>query len=803
MSFVFRLNVVLLATFMFVMPATAQDDSNPTGGGSSLGKEQYTNLEDFPGTDVLSATADFFVTGGARPGSIGTLTEEQRKKIFVLYNVGQKKFLTSGGVWGTSASLGNVGMFLWIEKTGMEGKLNLHTNQTAVSDAIDAAGGGKVGYLQYESSGTPVGTYIDSKDTGNGTGGGWIFTKVATSNNHNIYTLSTTVGSTTYYLTAVPDDAKGNYVQSLTSAPTDDNGHWKVICLADYIELFNVAPSDLTSPTDATFLIRDASFSVNNRYLTEWQVEGDGIGDFRFGSKTLYKRGETTPNLLPIPIPSEELAKIPGYMNSQRYENWYSFNYDIQRNYGAYYDAYTTSNKAVKLYQDVKVDRDGWYIVCCNGFSNANTETSTFARLFASEVKDNAETENAVSTPLNPITNDEITSKDLKGNDWTNAGKAFAEGKYVNQVMIHINNGNHNSDASKAGGTIRLGMTVTEHVAVADEWTALDNFRLLYAGDTQAPDLVLDEEDTGLDTLYHTTDGYANSTLHLNRKFTLGKWNTLVLPVNLTRSQVNDAFGAETQVAYLKNLTSNSMQFEKVVDKTGGDVLIQAYHPYIIKPTKDPGETPEYRTPKLTATEEGWSGEEKTLTLHVKANHYIIPMVTLDRTLLKRTDYLDPSDWTVAWNANNEGHQAVFADGTIDAKGTMGMTYEVTTNGTGKIIEGRDNLSNDYYMARGAMYRVPSGKVYGLKAFRVWFEQGVKGSSDAKPKAFVDDDELSVFDNGSTTGITFVSSNGVSEKATAAEGVYSISGKRVRNGNGTEGLPAGVYIVGGKKILVK
>lgn len=803
MSFVFRLNVVLLATFMFVMPATAQDDSNPAGGGNSLGKEQYTNLEDFPGTDVLSATADFFVTGGARPGSIGTPTEDQRKKIFVLYNVGQKRFLTSGGVWGTSASLGNVGMFLWIEKTDTEGKLNLHTNQTAVNDVIDDAGGGIVGYLQYDSSGNPVGTYMDSKATQDGTGGGWTFTKVAIPNNHNIYTLSTTVGSATYYLTAVPDDGNGNYVQSLTSAPADDNGHWKVICLADYIELFNVAPSDLTSPTDATFLIRDASFSVNNRYLTEWQVEGDGTEDFRFGTNTLFKRGNTTPNPLPIPIPSEELAKIPGYKNSQRYANWLSIYYNIQRNYGAYYDAYTESNKAVELYQDVTVDRDGWYIVCCNGFSNANTESSTFAKLRASEIKDNAETENAVSTPLNPITNDEITSKNLKGNDGTNAGKAFAEGQYVNQVMIHINNGNHNSDASKAGGTIRLGMTVTEHDAVADEWTALDNFRLLYAGDTQAPDLVLDEEDTGLDTLYHTTDVYANSTLHLNRKFTLGKWNTLVLPVNLTRSQVNDAFGAETQVAYLKNLTGNSMQFEKVVDKAGGDVLIQAYHPYIIKPTKDPGETPEYRTPKLTATEEGWSGEGNTLTLHVKANHYIIPMVTLDRALLKSTDYLDPSDWTVAWNANNEGHQAVFADGTVDAKGTMGMTYEVAMDGTGKIIEGRDNLSNDYYMSRGAMYRVPSGKVYGLKAFRVWFEQGAKGSSDAKPKAFVDDDELSVFDNGGTTGITFVSSNGVSEKAAAAEGVYSISGKRVRNGNGTEGLPAGVYIVGGKKILVK
>ena len=770
------------------------------GGGSSVGKDQYTNLEEFPGTDVLSTTADFFVTNGARPGSIGTPTEEQRKKIFVLYNVGQKRFLTSGGSWGTSASLGNVGMFLWIEKTATEGKLNLHTNQTAVGDVIDADGGGEVGYLQYNSKGNPVGTYMDPRATQDGTGGGWTFTKVATSNNYNIYTLSTTVGSTTYYLTAVPNDANGNYVQSIASAPTDDNGHWKVICLADYFELFNVAPSDLTSPTDATFLIRDASFSVNNRYLNTWQVTGDGTRDFKFGSYTLNKIGQTT-------TAAGVASSRAGFKNSLQYNSWNQNNYYIQRNWGAYYDAFTTSNKAVNLYQDVTVDRDGWYIVRCNGFSNANTEGSTYARLRACEMKDNAMTENAVSTPLNPITNDEITSKNLKGNDWTNAGKAFAEGQYVNQVMIHINNGNHNSDASTAGGTIRLGMTVTAHNAVDNEWTALDNFRLLYAGDAQSPDLVLDEEDTGLDTLYHTTDVYNNSTLHLNRKFTLGKWNTLVLPVNLTRSQVDDAFGAETQVAYLKNLTNKSMQFERVVDKVGSDVLIQAYHPYIIKPTKDPGETQEYRTPKLTATEEGWSDDENTLTLHVKANHYIIPMVTLDRTLLKRTDYLDPSDWTVAWNANNEGHQAVFADGTIDAKGTMGMTYEVTTdaagNSTGKIIKGRDDLSNDYYMARGAMYRVPSGKVYGLKAFRVWFEQGTKSSSAAKLKAFIDDDELTVFDNGSTTGITFISGNGVSEKATAAEGVYSISGQLVRNSSDTTGLPAGVYIVSGKKVLVK
>jgi hypothetical protein len=36
-----------------------------------------------------------------------------------------------------------------------------------------------------------------------------------------------------------------------------------------------------------------------------------------------------------------------------------------------------------------------------------------------------------------------------------------------------------------------------------------------------------------------------------------------------------------------------------------------------------------------------------------------------------------------------------------------------------------------------------------------------------------------------------------------AEGVYSISGTQLRANNNTEGLPAGLYIVGGKKVAVK
>lgn len=40
-------------------------------------------------------------------------------------------------------------------------------------------------------------------------------------------------------------------------------------------------------------------------------------------------------------------------------------------------------------------------------------------------------------------------------------------------------------------------------------------------------------------------------------------------------------------------------------------------------------------------------------------------------------------------------------------------------------------------------------------------------------------------------------------KEATAEGVYSISGTRLRKTNDTQGLPAGVYIVGGKKVAIK
>lgn len=53
-------------------------------------------------------------------------------------------------------------------------------------------------------------------------------------------------------------------------------------------------------------------------------------------------------------------------------------------------------------------------------------------------------------------------------------------------------------------------------------------------------------------------------------------------------------------------------------------------------------------------------------------------------------------------------------------------------------------------------------------------------------------------DGGNTTGILDVNTGVVVENTT----VYNLQGVKVSN-NGTAGLPAGIYVMGGKKVIVK
>lgn len=781
----------------------AQNDTGTTGETTT----HYTDVSRLPGVEV-SDNADIY-TDGTRPGNPTVENpvpnSEQRKKMFFLYNISTGKVLYSGGQYGTTAVLNPVGHYLWLEKVPTEsvssknGPIRIHCSLTTQNEA-----GNAYGYFRMDGNNF----YMDHQVTQDHTG--WNFQKVTSSeyNNENVYLIYSNMsdGSRRYivannkntegaavgigYYTRSGDQLTG-LENGTSTSPIGKEGYWKVISLEEYATLFNTTAAEMSAPLNATFLILDPGFHVNNQYVAGWKgVPDDATNQFRFGTEEWYKT----------------------YLNraTNSYVN-YDANIGVQNDYGKYYYAYTHTSDAQTLYQDIEVYRAGWYTVLVNGFSTLNYVSEgvnkNVATLFA-QVGTNESTRS--SQALNGISSStvsELMAPPSGRSNWfqgVNIGKAFYDGQYSNQVMVHVSE----SDLKDGKATVRIGINIANtnsNTSAAKRYaspstptitptTAFDSFELLYSNTGNLPDLILDEEDEGLDILKNTTDVYDNSTLHLNRSFTLGKWNTIVLPVSLNATQLKEAFGDDLQLAYLKNLTSSSMQFERVDLNNNGLV---AYQPYIIKPSKDPGTTPSYTTPTLKSDNDAYK-----VTKTIAANHYLITRVSFDRTALSNAD----DNWKITWSGN--GSSASESNNTVTAFGTVGKTYTTTTTDgktTGAIITGRDNLAGDYYMSKGEMYRVPADKVYGLKAFRVWFENAT--TSQAKLTAYVDNDELEVHDNGTTTGIdgiTFTQPNGVySADDAEKQGVYTITGQRVRENASTVGLPSGLYVVAGKKVMVK
>ena len=92
--------------------------------------------------------------------------------------------------------------------------------------------------------------------------------------------------------------------------------------------------------------------------------------------------------------------------------------------------------------------------------------------------------------------------------------------------------------------------------------------------------LVLDEDEK-LDDSRNLT----NATMVFHRTFTTGKWNSLILPVDMTADQVTAAFGAKAQIARFNRLEDKWIYFDTQAEN---NLHIEKNVPYIIKPTKEP-----------------------------------------------------------------------------------------------------------------------------------------------------------------------------------------------------------------------
>lgn len=602
------------------------------------------------------------------------------------------------------------------------------------------------------------------------------------------------------YLTAFPknEDMFCNKDSKYEKTNTNyKNQLWKIISMTEYNQLFKVTPANMKALVDATYLIKAPGFRVNNNDAKEWKLGGNKKDDLKskllFGDEKMYK----------------DYTKVAT-------KSWSGYDGNHQEEYGKYFYCYAKGIRDYNVYQDIQVTRAGWYVLRCNGFSTANSmenigiNKSPLAYLFTTIVKTDGTADHTKTSAatLNVMSQQEANHLAAQM-DGAGIGHAFFEGMYDNQVQICINKTADGEEITESNpATLRIGFVVRagNREASTDEITAVDNFKLYYAGPQRNPELVLDENNTDLRYLTLATDDYTNSVLHLNRKLNDNMWNSLILPVNLTFGQMKRTFGDAVKVAKLANLTNTTVQFVTIEPKDDDEVMVKAFEPYIVYPPIVSVNSPEYTVDKFYTSptkddNSQWLGtdyktstdEKNRLTMTIPANHYVITMVSFDREAFQST--VD-ENWVSKTSFSGSNTQ-----NTMTCKGTMAKTYD--NNG---IIEGRNDLNGAYFMYKGKLIQVPSGVndnnerySYGLKAFRCWFELTDKTSASSKP--------LSLFIDGikdGTTGIDDIHANADhSSYKRGIEGVFNINGQKVREGNSTEGLPAGLYIVNGKKIVVR
>ena len=787
----------------------------------------------FDGLENLAGISAEQMMTNASNGVHGTFPTTDKSQIFFLYNVKTGLLLNVGGYWGTHVSLQEYGMPLSVYRDDDDW---IHFQQDIDKQGVSSGNqeGCSLEYFYGEGyASTSIGVFVDRDIYKSSTDKtviqrGWKIEPISgdAKNTFRIYTYRRSANGyskyTTYdkyYLSAAAsqgdvDKNCGAFLESDENCK-EDRSKWRIF---SYEQLYNLQKNSIgfKSSLDLSFKLECPGFSRDNGALDKWKTavyKKGATGSFRFGLEKRYKTD-----------PSHGLNQYKGSVTS---DNPYTFNGtqytsidDYQTHLGKYYCADIKHTRGA-VYQVVHVDNGGSYVIECKAYSNTNK-----AKLFATLLQDKSENptdytkivegslrETVVMQTAN-MSQTEQTNLHISDQNMDYAGKEFyGSHKYFNSVLVQVPEG---------GGNICFGVrvgSVEDNEAGTNEWTVFDDFRLLYAGSTTSRDLILDEDKDNLNYLLDCTETYDDVVLHLNKKSfnkNINKWNTIVLPVDLNKDQFTQAFGANARLAELTTLTRNQIQFTtvKIADKGNNDVVLAAYVPYIIYPTKDLANerTPEY-TATLHKTGAGSESEEHKVT--IAANHIDIPNVSLKRNDQNKNDLfgLIKETWSLSLDkvkvAEKPGDSEIVTDGTLAAYGTFARTYgsimendkqtTFTVDKNNPIIEGRDNLKNCYFFHEGKMVYA-GDNVRGLRGFSVWFKPYNNSTSVAATSKFI----LDGIDYTTDVERIMATEDSSIDSKFAKLGVFNLNGQLVRSGStDVSGLPSGIYIVNGKKVFVK
>ena len=685
-------------------------------------------------------------------------------------------------------------------------------------------------------------------------------------------------------------DAKNN------GGSVEDNlDMWKVIDIREYDELFDSQKSEMTDMLDLSYLLSDPSFSRENHNLTGWTLTTDTedkavktrIGYDYYSKKALTDTDYT----------DEAGNKDIGSGSSQRQVGSNQYNtVKARTNNHARYMGFDVryNTKPVRLYQDVKVTNAGWYAVTCSGLSNAG------AKLFMQVVnKDGVSA--PVEMPLHVLSETELAGFNNPAKGWPfdrvdgthpmpmynalvamndrNVEDGTLPDRYTSQVAFFVDDkvlhdtyggtmtlrlgisvpGTDGSEADGSGtATQAANGTATQalerkdesaEIAYSDRWTLVDDFHLLFGGRSEEPHLIIDEDRTSLDYLDRSAHLFDARPMRLHRTFQGNTWNTIILPVNLSKSDFVKLFGTMatktadgSKLAELKGLTKNTIEFESAKEDEDG-VLLHAFKPYIIKVDG------EHEYGHGSDDDGDGTGDEQDYTARlaqrsntavfddvtVPGQHFFLATATLqgkhydsDKQQFyysfgedsKKPAGTELTFYDTAAKAYATGQMYTYRDNTLATRtdadagdGALGLTtlraygtlcknfYENEQGQNAIMPDTGDGcsyptLQGGYVMRDGNLHLIKNS--YGTLGLRCWFAPDDPSQQlSAETKVMIDgivDGTTRIADVYGDTGTTVL--------PRFADGVYTIDGRKLRQGTSLQGLPAGLYIVNGRKVAV-
>lgn len=260
-----------------------------------------------------------------------------------------------------------------------------------------------------------------------------------------------------------------------------------------------------------------------------------------------------------------------------------------------------------------------------------------------------------------------------------------------------------------------------------------------------------------------------NLSMYFQRTFVPNQWNSVILPVNLTKEQFVNAFGNDAKLAeakrlYQKQSTDGSTEMRIVGFETtkvdANNHYLKANIPYII-----------------------WISDSS-----VKAHKTQVPYYTWDAGAIDGEIYVVDKDLK-AGGVTFTTEQGVSEGGEYDFDDPIMGDWELSDlQFIGSYDPHQELKADSYIFNNGKMFHLSQS--HWMKGFRCWLEPTRTGNAtQAKMVGFG-------FDHEGTTDIKGITDNNAHQPTI----IYNLNGQKV---DSKTGVQPGIFIVGGKKVVIR